>query len=119
MATSKKELFKRRKSRTRHQLKTVSTGRPRLSVFRSNKNISVQVIDDSKGVTLASASTLEKDLGIDKGYNMAAAEKIGVAIAERALKAGIDKCYFDRGGYMYHGRVKALADSARTNGLQI
>ncbi|MCY4100496.1 MAG: 50S ribosomal protein L18 [Rhodobacteraceae bacterium] len=119
MATSKKELFKRRKSRTRHQLKTVSTGRPRLSIFRSNKNISVQVIDDSKGVTLASASTLEKDLGIDKGYNMAAAEKIGAAIAERALKAGIDKCYFDRGGYMYHGRVKALADSARTNGLQI
>ncbi len=119
MATSKKELFKRRKSRTRHQLKTVSTDRPRLSVFRSNKNISVQVIDDSKGVTLASASTLEKDLGIDKGYNMAAAEKIGATIAERALKAGIGKCYFDRGGYMYHGRVKALADSARTNGLQI
>ena len=100
-------------------MKTVSTDRPRLSVFRSNKNISVQVIDDSKGVTLASASTLEKDLGIDKGYNMAAAEKIGATIAERALKAGIGKCYFDRGGYMYHGRVKALADSARTNGLQI
>lgn len=119
MATSKKDLFKRRKSRVRHRLKTVSTDRPRLSVFRSNRNISVQVIDDIKGVTLASASTLEKDLGIARGNNIAAAEVIGATIAERAKKAGIAKCYFDRGGYMYHGRVKALADSARTSGLEI
>ncbi len=119
MGIRKKELFKRRKSRVRHQLKTVSTDRPRLSVFRSNKNISVQVIDDTKGHTLASASTLEKDLGIDRGNNIAAAEKIGATIADRAQKAGIAKCYFDRGGYMYHGRVKALADSARANGLKI
>lgn len=119
MSTRKQELFQRRKSRVRHQLKTVSTDRPRLSVFRSNKNISVQVIDDAQGITLVSASTLEKDLGIDRGNNMAAAEKVGATIADRALKAGIAKCYFDRGGYMYHGRIKALADSARTNGLKI
>ena len=119
MGTSKKDLFLRRKSRVRHQLKTVRTDRPRLSVFRSNRNISVQVIDDTKGVTLVSASSLERDLGIERGNNKAAAEIIGATIADRALKAGIAKCYFDRGGYMFHGRVKALADSARTNGLKI
>ena len=89
---------------------------PRLCVFRSNKNISVQIIDDENGVTLASASS--KGLGLANGGNIEAGVKVGEAIAEAALKAGIKKVVFDRGGYQYHGRVKALADAAREKGLE-
>ena len=92
--------------------------RPRLNVFRSNANITAQIIDDEKGVTLVSASTLEKDLNIENGGNIEAAKKIGAEIAKRAKKAKITKVVFDRGGYLYHGRVKALAEAARENGLE-
>ena len=92
--------------------------RPRLNVFRSNANITAQIIDDEKGVTLVSASTLEKDLNIANGGNIEAAKKIGAEIANRAKKAKITKVVFDRGGYLYHGRVKALAEAARENGLE-
>ena len=92
--------------------------RPRLCVFRSNKNISAQVIDDVKGVTLVAASTLEKELGIANGGNTEAAKQIGEIIAKRALEKGIDTVAFDRGGFLYHGRVKELADGAREAGLK-
>ena len=92
--------------------------RPRLNVFRSNANITAQIIDDEKGVTLVSASTLEKDLKITNGGNIEAAKKIGAEIANRAKNAKITKVVFDRGGYLYHGRVKALAEAARENGLE-
>ena len=92
--------------------------RPRLNVFRSNANITAQIIDDEKGVTLVSASTLEKDLNIANGGNIEAAKKIGAEIANRAKKAKITKVVFDRGGYLYHGRVQALAEAARGNGLE-
>ena len=92
--------------------------RPRLNVFRSNANITAQIIDDEKGVTLVSASTLEKDLKITNGGNIEAAKKIGAEIAKRAKEAKITKVVFDRGGYLYHGRVKALAEAARENGLE-
>jgi large subunit ribosomal protein L18 len=110
----------RRAERVRHKLRRVAEGLPRLSVARSHKNISVQIIDDEKGITLASASSLEKDvLGASKsGSNIAAAALVGKAIAERAKKAGVEDVVFDRGGYMFHGRVKALADAAREGGLK-
>ena len=92
--------------------------RPRLNVFRSNANITAQIIDDEKGITLVSASTLEKDLKIKNGGNVEAAKVIGAEIAKRAKKAKISKVVFDRGGYLYHGRVKALAEAARENGLE-
>ena len=92
--------------------------RPRLCVFRSNKNISVQVIDDVNGVTLAAASTLENDLAIENGGNKEAAKQVGEAIAKRALDKGIDTVAFDRGGFLYHGRVKELAEGAREAGLK-
>ena len=94
--------------------------RPRLCVFRTNKNISVQIIDDVNGVTLASASTLDKELKgqIEYGGNKEAAKKVGEAIAKRALDKGIDTVAFDRGGFLYHGRVKELADGAREAGLK-
>ena len=91
---------------------------PRLNVFRSAKHISVQIIDDVEGKTLVSASTMEKDLKITNGGNIEAAKKIGAEIAKRAKKAKITKVVFDRGGYLYHGRVEALADAARENGLE-
>lgn len=91
---------------------------PRLNVFRSNKNITAQIIDDEAGVTLVSASSLEKDLKIENGSNLEAAKLVGVSIAEKAKKAKINKVVFDRGGYQYHGRVKALAEAARENGLE-
>lgn len=114
-----KELFERRKMRTRIRLRKNANGRVRLSVFRSSKNIYVQVIDDARGVTLATASTLEKDVrsGLKTGADIAAAVTVGKLIAERALKAGVKEVVFDRGGYIYHGRVKALADAAREGGL--
>ncbi|MBF9028808.1 50S ribosomal protein L18 [Rhodobacterales bacterium HKCCE3408] len=118
MANSKSHLFQKRSLRVRNKLKALANGRPRLSVHRSNKNISVQLIDDENGVTLASASTLEKDLGVVGKNNAEAAAKIGSAIAERAKKAGVEECYFDRGGLLFHGRVKALADAAREGGLK-
>jgi large subunit ribosomal protein L18 len=113
------QLFQRRKGRTRTNLKRKGTGRPRLSVFRSSKNIYAQVIDDAKGATVACASTLDKDLKgkLKKGTDRAAAAEVGKLIAQRAIAAGIKQVVFDRGGYLYHGRVKALADAAREGGL--
>ncbi len=90
---------------------------PRLNVFRSNSNIFAQIIDDEKGVTLVSASTIDKELKLENGGNIEAATKVGELIAKRAKKAKIEKVVFDRGGYLYHGRVKALAEAARENGL--
>ena len=91
---------------------------PRLNVFRSNKNIFAQIIDDDARVTLVSASTIDKELKLENGSNVEAAVKVGELLAKRAKKAKINKVVFDRGGYLYHGRVKALADAARENGLE-
>jgi large subunit ribosomal protein L18 len=110
----------RRKARIRRTLKKNNVaGRPRLSVFRSSKNIYAQVIDDVKGVTVAAASSLEADLkkSLKTGADVEAAAAIGKLVAERAVKAGIKDVVFDRGGYIYHGRIKALADAARESGL--
>ena len=109
-------LFKKRQSRTRHRLTTHGT-RPRLSVFRSGKHIYAQVIDDTQAVTLASASTNEKESKA-KGYNVEAASDVGKKIAERTIAKGVKQVMFDRGGYIYHGRIKALADAARESGLE-
>ena len=119
MASTKLELFRKRRMRVRNKLKAVNTGKLRLSVHRSNKNISAQLIDDLRGVTVASASTLEKDLGLVGKNNVEAAARIGATIAERAKAAGVTEAYFDRGGFLFHGKVKALADAARENGLTI
>ncbi len=118
MANSKRDLFLKRRMRVRNKLRKMANGRPRLSVHRSNKNISVQLIDDVNGVTLASASTMEKALGVVGKNNVEAAAKVGAAIAERAKKAKVSECYFDRGGFLFHGKVKALADAAREGGLK-
>ncbi len=108
-------LEKRRRTRIRRQLKRAANGRPRLSVFRSNKNIYAQVIDDLSGKTVASASSLEKDVtGL---ANKDTAAVVGKLIAERAVQQGVKEVIFDRGPYLYHGRVKALADAARDGGL--
>ncbi|HAQ46883.1 MAG TPA: 50S ribosomal protein L18, partial [Rhodobacter sp.] len=107
-----------RRLRVRNKIKAMANGRARLSVHRSNKNISVQLIDDVKGVTLAAASTLEKEFGLVGKNNVEAATKIGAAIAERAKKAGIEECFFDRGGFLFHGKIKALAEAAREGGLK-
>jgi large subunit ribosomal protein L18 len=109
-----------RKARVRKALRAHSGGRARLSVFRSGKNIYAQVIDDAKGATVAAASTLEKDYraGGKKGSDKSAAAVVGKLIAERAKKAGVVTVVFDRGGYLYHGRVKALAEAAREGGLK-
>ncbi len=106
--------------RLRRVLEKRTNGRPRLSVFRSSKNIYAQIIDDANGHTLASASTLEKEMRekIKTGADMAAASEIGRLVAERGKKAGIEKVVFDRSGYRYHGRVKALADAAREAGME-
>jgi len=113
------ELYTRRKQRVRIQLRRAAGGRPRLSVFRSGKHIYAQVIDDAKGVTVASASTLDKEMrGKTKtGADTKAAGAVGKLLAERAIKAGVKEVVFDRGGYKYHGRVKALAEAAREVGL--
>lgn len=116
MASSAHKTMKRRAQRVRRRLKKYSQGRPRLSVHRSDKNISVQIIDDARGVTVASASTLEDKS--QKGGDVAAAARIGKLVAERATKAGVTDVVFDRGPYLYHGRVKALADAAREAGLK-
>jgi large subunit ribosomal protein L18 len=119
MANTKRQLFLKRRMRVRNKLRKVNAGRMRLSVHRSSKNISVQLIDDVAGKTLASASTLEKDLGFLGKNNIEAATKVGATIAERAKKAGVEEAYFDRGGFLFHGKVKALADAAREGGLKI
>ena len=115
-----KESTTRRAQRVRRQIKKVANGRPRLSVHRSSKNIYAQVIDDAAGRTLVAASTLEGDLkgSLKTGADTAAAAAVGKLIAERAVKAGVKEVVFDRGAYIYHGRVKALADAAREGGLK-
>jgi large subunit ribosomal protein L18 len=109
----------RRLARVRRSIKQAANGRPRLSVFRSSKQIYAQVIDDAAGVTLVAASTMEKDLRgtLKTGADIEAAKTVGKLISERAKQAGVTKVVFDRGSYMYHGRVKALADAAREGGL--
>ena len=118
--SSKNSALLKRKARVRRALRTAANGRPRLSVFRSSKQIYVQVIDDSAGKTLAAASSLDKDLKKDlkTGADVAAAIAVGKLVAERAKAAGVSKVIFDRSGYLYHGRVKALADAAREGGLE-
>ena len=118
MATTRK-LFERRKQRNRSRLRKLSTDRPRLSVFRSSKYIYAQIIDDANGKTLAAASSLEKETREKggSGADMDAATVVGKAIAERCLAAGVKEVVFDRGGYRFHGRVKALANAAREAGL--
>ena len=117
MALSPRDMTKRRAQRVRSSLKKVSSGRPRLSVHRSNKNISAQVIDDAKGLTLAAATSLEGGAERAKGADREAAARVGKLIAERAKEKGVTTVVFDRGGYNYHGRIKALADAAREAGL--
>ncbi len=114
-----KELRQRRRRRLSNMLSKRRNDRPRLSVFRSGKQIYAQVIDDSQGRTVAAASTLDKDLKakLKSGGNKEAASAVGKLIAERASKAGIKQVVFDRGGYIYHGRIQALADAAREAGL--
>lgn len=107
----------RRVNRIRKKLRAVANGRPRLSIYRSSKHIYAQVIDDENGKTVASASSVEKD-GPKVGSNRAAAEAVGKLVAERAVKAGVKDVIFDRGGYLYHGRVRSLADAAREAGLK-
>ncbi|MGD0632887.1 MAG: 50S ribosomal protein L18 [Beijerinckiaceae bacterium] len=109
----------RRKARVRRSLKARAYGKPRLSVFRSSKQIYVQIIDDAAGITIASASSLEKvnRESLKTGATVEAAAVVGKLIAERAVKAGVKEVVFDRGAYMYHGRVKALAEGAREGGL--
>jgi large subunit ribosomal protein L18 len=116
---SKHSGTKRRAQRVRRQLKKVSGDRVRLSIHRSSKNIYAQIIDDAKGVTVAAASTLEKDVrsSLKTGADSAAAAAIGKLVAERATKAGVKEVVFDRGAFLYHGRVKALAEAAREAGL--
>jgi len=119
MASSKEALV-RRASRVRRQIKAVANGRPRLSVHRSSKNIYAQIIDDVAGVTLAAASTLDAGLksALKTGADTDAAAAVGKLVAERAVKAGVTSVVFDRGAYIFHGRIKALADAAREGGLE-
>jgi large subunit ribosomal protein L18 len=117
MALSPRDISKRRAERTRLRLKAVASGRVRLSVFRSSKNIYAQVIDDANGVTVAAASSLEGGKDPHKGSDKAAAGLVGKLVAERALEKGVKDVVFDRGRYLYHGRIKALADAAREAGL--
>jgi large subunit ribosomal protein L18 len=114
MPINPKEINKARARRIRTRLKAVGNGRPRLSIFRSAKNIYAQVIDDAQGVTLAAASTLESD---KKRGDKDAAATVGKLVAERAIEKGVKDVVFDRGGFIYHGRIKALADAAREAGL--
>ncbi|MTI44126.1 LSU ribosomal protein L18P [Roseibium hamelinense] len=119
MANSK-NAFERRRDRVRRSIKKVANGRPRLSIFRSSKQIYAQIIDDAQGNTIVAASTIENDLKgtLKTGADTAAAAAVGKLVAERAVAAGVKQVVFDRGGYMYHGRVKALADAAREGGLE-
>src|SRR5918997_6530388 len=118
--TKKLSSTDRRKARVRRALKGTANGRPRLSVFRSSKQIYAQIIDDARGHTLAAASSLEKDMRgkLKTGATVDAAKEVGRLVAERAAQAGVKQVVFDRSGYRYHGRVKALADAAREGGLE-
>ena len=118
MPTKKIAMFVRRRMRVRSKLRKVGLAKPRLSVHRSSKNIYVQVIDDAQGRTVAAASSLDKDLGLAGKNNLDAAAKVGATIAERAKAAGVEDVTFDRGGFIYHGKIKALADAAREGGLK-
>ncbi len=114
MALSPRESTQRRAQRVRTRLRSLANGRPRLSVFRSSKNIYAQIIDDENGVTLAAASSLEGEKGAKaKGSDKDAAARVGALVAQRAIEKGVKDVVVDRGGYIYHGRVKALADAAR------
>ncbi len=115
-----RKMYEKREARVRTALKAAANGKMRLSVFRSSKNIYAQIIDDVKGATIASASTLDKEVraNITKSSDIEAAKYVGKVVAERAVKNGVSEVVFDRGGYAYHGRVKALADSAREAGLK-
>ncbi len=118
MALSTRKSSQKRSQRIRTRLRKVANGRPRLSVFRSSKNIYAQVIDDERGVTLAAASSLEgAEKKKQKGSDKDAAARVGALVAQRAIDKGVKDVVFDRGGYLYHGRVKALADAAREAGL--
>lgn len=121
MANRSDTLQNQRRQRVRAQIRRSNKGRPRLSVFRSNKHIYAQVIDDLRGATLAAASTLDNSLkgDVKNGADREAASKVGKLVAERALKAGCKEVVFDRGSYRYHGRIKALADAAREAGLAL
>ena len=116
-----KDKFARRRRRNRYALQQRAKGRPRLSVFRSGRHIYGQIIDDKAGVTLVAASTLEKELKgqLGTGADREAAKQVGELLARRAKEAGIEQVVFDRGGYRYHGRVKALAEGARDAGLAL
>ncbi len=117
---SKHKQTESRSKRVRLSIRAKAGARPRLSVFRSSKQIYAQIIDDEKGITVASASSLEKDNrdALKTGANVDAAKRIGELIAQRAVEAGVSEVVFDRGAYMYHGRVKALAEGAREGGLK-
>lgn len=115
--SSQKDLHARRARRVRYMLRKQANGRPRLSVHRSGRHIYAQIIDDSQGVTLAAASTLDKALKSDKGVSVDIAKAVGELIAKRAKEAKVQRVVFDRGGFLFHGRVKALADAAREAGL--
>ena len=118
MALSSRKSSQKRSQRVRTRLRKMANGRPRLSVFRSSKNIYAQVIDDERGVTLAAASSLEGEKKAkQKGSDKDAAARVGALVAQRAIDKGVKDVVFDRGGYLYHGRVKALADAAREAGL--
>jgi large subunit ribosomal protein L18 len=120
MSTKKIELSQRRQRRARTRLRNVGHGRLRLSVYRSGRHIYVQIVDDAKSATVAAASTLDPDLRkqLKSGANRDAAGAVGTLIAARAKTAGVTKVMFDRGGYRYHGRLKALAEAARAGGLE-
>jgi large subunit ribosomal protein L18 len=111
-------LFEKRRQRVRSKLRAQVAGRPRLSVHRTGRHIYAQVIDDSKGTTVASASTNDKGVALKHGGNIAAAAEVGARVAAAAKKAGVTSVVFDRGGFLFHGRVKALADAARAGGLE-
>ena len=115
---AKLSLFDRRRQRVRTSLRATASGKPRLSIHRSGRHIYAQVIDDTAGKTLAAASTLDKDLKGKTGATRDGAAAVGKAVAERAKQAGVSKVVFDRGGFLFHGRVKALADAAREGGLE-
>lgn len=119
MAIGKNALYARRKKRTRFAIRKAAGGKLRLSVFRSSKHIYAQIVDDKAGRTLVAASSIEKDVkgALKTGADTDAAKAVGKLVAERAKAAGVETVVFDRGGYLYHGRVRALADAAREAGL--
>ncbi|MEE9434730.1 MAG: 50S ribosomal protein L18 [Sphingorhabdus sp.] len=115
---AKLSLFDQRRQRVRSKLRSQKAGLPRLSVHRTGKHIYAQIVDDAKGATVASASTNDKGVKVKNGGNIAAASEVGKRVAEAAKKAGVKTVVFDRGGFLFHGRVKALADAARAGGLE-